>query len=131
MGVYEAVGGLYGVCGDLFQLGVDLFVEVYVPGCPVSREGVEIALQFCVGYFISRFVFAVVYTVFLDGIICQMNFIVLNVLQAPEVAGGPHVALLVPVGSEVAVVGGDQHVGSDVEFSAMVQQRVGDVLLDD
>lgn len=60
-----------------------------------------------------------------------MDVLIIHVLQIPHEAGGPHVALLVPVALKLSVGDGHHHEHADVELTRVVEQRVGDVLLDD
>lgn len=69
--------------------------------------------------------------VLLDGVICEMDHLVSDVIEVEVVGGGADVALTEPVGSHDAVEASDEHVVPDVEFSAFVQQWILDVFLDD
>lgn len=67
--------------------------------------------------------------VLLDGIIGEVNHLVTDVVEVEIVGGGADVALAEPVGAHEAVQPGDEHVVADVEFPALVKQRILDVLL--
>lgn len=56
---------------------------------------------------------------------------VVALFEGERRGGGPDVALGVPVSLEDAVEASDEHVVSDVEFPALVQQRLLYVLLED
>ena len=64
-------------------------------------------------------------------VVGEMDVGVSHFVEVEEVARRPDVSLLVPVCFGLIVVVGDHHVGSDVEFPAVVKQRPNQVLLDD
>ena len=70
--------------------------------------------------FISLFVLSVVLAVFLDGVICEVNEFVLNILEIELFRRCSDVARLVPVAFDETVDRCDEKVMSDVKFSIVV-----------
>ena len=70
----------------------------------VSGQRVKVSLQFVVGKFIAELVLAIVDAIFLDGIVGEVDLVIIDVLQTPKVAGGSDVAVLVPISSYFLVV---------------------------
>ena len=82
---------------------IDISLEVEGVAA-VSGQRVKISLQLVIGNFIAHFILAVVDAIFLDGIVGEMDFVIIDILQTPEVAGGSDVAILVPIPSYFLVV---------------------------
>lgn len=69
---------------------------------------------------ISLFVLAVVLTVFLDGIICEVDKLVFDVLEIELLGWCSDVSGFVPVAFDDTIDRCDKEVMSDVEFSVVV-----------
>jgi hypothetical protein len=82
----------------------------------------DILLKIGKAQFICIFVLAVVLGVFLDGIVGEMDHSVLEVFGCEFLGGCADVALLVPVGSEVAIEGGHQDVAAEVELALVIEE---------
>ena len=82
---------------------IDISLEVEGVAA-VSGQRVKISLQLVIGNFIAHFILAVVDAIFLDGIVGEMDFVIIDILQTPEVAGCSDVAILVPIPSYFLVV---------------------------
>ena len=107
---------------DNISLEVHLFVRVGVR---------EVLLQLAVGQLVSRLVLAVVLGVFLDRVIDKMSKSVLQIVQRVFLGGGSNVTLSIEITFDDTVDARDQREAADVEFAALIQQRVVDVLLQD
>lgn len=97
---------------------------------PAELAG-EVALELCVAQFVSLLVLAVLLAVLLDGVVGQVDEPIAEVLQVVQAARGLNVPLLVEVKLESAVDVQRQQVGANVEFPAVVQEGVFNVLLND
>ena len=65
----------------------------------------------------------------MDGIVGEVD-VGVGIVEAEEGGGGADIALLVPEGLGLTVVAGHEHVGSEVELPAVVEEGPRDVLLD-
>ena len=65
----------------------------------------------------------------MDGIVGEVD-VGVGIVEAEEGGGGADVALLVPECLGLSVVAGHEHVGSEVELPAVVEEGPCDVLLD-
>ena len=123
LGVYFAGYGLDELRGDSF----DLLINGAKLGLSVA---LDIPLKFCKGDLIKILKLAVLLPLLLYSVIGQVYQLILQILQGINLAGGSHVALLIPVALHAAVYAGDQHVATHVEFALVVEIRVLDVFLD-
>jgi hypothetical protein len=80
---------------------------------------------------VSVLILAVFVGVDLDGVIREVDELILRVSQLKFVAACSDVPLLVPVALDLAVQPRDQHVAADVELPPVVKERPVDVFLDD
>lgn len=87
-------------------------------------------MEFTIGQFVGWLIFLVEFALFLDGVVGEVNEQVGSVLQVEFLAAGPDVPVAVPIGFQGAVNTGEQHKMADVEFSAVVEQWLVDVALD-
>ena len=119
--------------GYFLHLRVDHGVEIYfiVLGICAVCESINVTLELVVGYFIAWLVFAVLLAVLLNGIIGEVDHWVIKLLKVEDGAGGTDVTILVPVPFDLAVDGSYQHISSNVEFTIVVEERSGNVLLND
>lgn len=58
-----------------------------------------------------------------------MYFSILNLGQTPCVARSPDIPFLVPVSFDLTIYYGSHHVGANIKFPAIVQERIGDIAL--
>ena len=121
----QVIGGLDGMPANLLQLWADLLIEV-----EVLLRGIEVLLEVVVAELVAILILAVLVAVDLDGIVGEVDELVVGVAQLELVAAGADVALVVPVAAHLAVEAHQQHVAADVELPPVVQQRPVDVLLD-
>lgn len=103
LGINEAKRRLNGICSNFLDFGIDISLEVEGITA-VSGQRVEVSLQFVVGKFISELILAIIDAIFLDGIVGQVDLVIIDVLQTPEIAGGSDVTVLVPIPSYFLVV---------------------------
>lgn len=87
-------------------------------------------MEFTIGQFVGWLIFLVEFALFLDGVVGEMNEEVGSVLQVEFFAAGPDVPVAVPIGFQRSVDTGEQHKMANVEFSAVVEQWLVDVALD-
>lgn len=85
-------------------------------------------MQFLVGYFVERFIFLIVGVLFLNCVVCQVDFR-FEVADIELVRCRPHVPFFVPPPPHHSEHVSYQHVVSDIELSAIVEQRTIDIHL--
>lgn len=86
-------------------------------------------MKLVVGQFVACLILPIVLAVLLDRIVCEVNVDVFKVLKGKELGASPQIALGVPVGFEISVHNCYHHVVSDVKFSAVVKEWIGDIRL--
>lgn len=126
LGVDQGRAGPDGVRGHLLHLGVNLFIEA-VFALVLSAQ---VLLKIRVGDLVALLVFAVLGQVLLDRIVGQVH-IGQRVLNRVLEGSGPDVAIFIPVSLDAAVDRSDHHIVPDVELSALVQEWLLYVTLDD
>ena len=73
--------------------------------------------------------FAIKGAVLLDGVVCQMDHLITDVVEVVVLGCSADVPLSVPVGSHCPVQPCYYHVVTDVEFTPFVEEGVFNVLL--
>lgn len=91
---------------------------------------IDVSLKLTITQFISFLIFPIILPIFLHGIIGQMNDRIFKVRQIVQFRSCTDVPLLIPVKFMPSVDGQTYHVGSDIEFSVIVEQKIFDVGLD-
>ena len=112
------------------HVGVGVLEELQLGALAGVYGGVEVALEVGVADFVGGLVFAVVFVVFLHGIVGEVDEFIVEVLHIELLAGGADVTVLVPVALEMPVETGHYHVSAYVELAFLVEEWVY-VLLDD
>ena len=109
---------------DYVAFHVDLLVRV--------GHG-EVPLQLAVAELVAGLVLAVILRVLLHGVVDQVDELVVEVWSGGAVllGGGTDVAVAVEVGLQDAVHASHEGEAADVEFTALDEERVVDVLLED
>jgi hypothetical protein len=90
----------------------------------------QILLELGIGDLIIILKLAILFSLLLDGIVGEVDELVLEVLQAELLAGCADVALLVPVPLYHSVDCRQQDVAAKVEFTLVVKERVLEIFLD-
>lgn len=80
----------------------------------------EVALELAVAKLVGLFVLAVGLAVLLNGVVGEVDFAVLCVVQVEQLRTCSDVALLVPVGTHTPPKASDQQVVPDIELSPVV-----------
>jgi hypothetical protein len=78
LGVHELKAGPHKIHSDFFHVLEYLLLKVVVF---VRVSGIEVSLELAIADFVCWFVFAVLLPSFLDGIVGQMNHLVVNILD--------------------------------------------------
>lgn len=110
-------------------------------GCPESEQAdlrclgrekctLEVLIKVRVGDLVTVLEFPVVISLFLDGIIGEMDVLVVKVLEVKLFACGSQVSILVPVGLCNPICSCHKHEAADIELSLVEQERLLEVLLD-
>lgn len=94
-------------------------------------ESINVPLQIGIAQFIAWFIFAIVIGVFLNGVVCEVYKGVRDRLKFPEIARSAYVSILIPVSPEFGIIDCNEDESSYIELPAVVEQRLGYVLLDD
>ena len=81
---------------------------------------IKVSLELMIAEFVAFLVPAIVLSIFLYGVIGEMYELVSEVLVVVVFGGGADVALFVPIKFMSAVYCDHDHVGSDIEFAAVV-----------
>ena len=89
---------------------------------------IQISLKLWKEELVIAFEFAVVIRVLLHCIVGKVD-IPIQVLYCKLPTWSPDVPVLIPVGLNLALDTGQQHVAPDVELPFVIQERLGDVLL--
>lgn len=92
---------------------------------------VKVSLELKVAHFISRLKFTVVFRLFLNSIVGEMNELILKVVDVELSARGAQVSLFVKVCFVITVDACDHCIRADVKLTAVYKQRIIDVLLHD
>ena len=93
-------------------------------------NSIKIALEIGEGKLVSWLEFSVVFVVFLDGIVGQMDKLVVEIFHIEFFGGRADVAVLIPVTFLIPVDASHANVRPDVELALLVEKR-HDVLLND
>lgn len=86
-------------------------------------------MELVVGKFIAGFISLVVFGIFLDGVVCQMNEFVVYVLEVVEFTGSSDVAIFVPVSFDLSINTGKHDIVSNIEFPIVVEKGFVDIRL--
>ena len=125
MGVDPHIAGLNCIEPQLFHDRVSLFLEIKF------AFYVKVFLKIREAEFIGIFEFAVAFRLFLNGVVGEVDELVVELFERELLAGGADVAVLVPIGLDVALDAGEKHEHADVELAFVVEKGVLDVFLDD
>lgn len=125
--VNEASTRSNGVTCNLPKKRIDVCLEV--ARSTVSRQGINVSLQFRIIQFVAWLKLAVSRRMLLNGIIGEMYKRIGDTVQAPKRAWGSNVTVLVPIASQLAIVYCEQHINPDIKLTTIVKQRISDVLL--
>lgn len=126
VGIQLQIGGFDSIKSDWLHLGVDHLWKIEFP-LAVCR--VHISLELIIGYLVSFLVFTVAIAVFLDGVICQVDYWLAYVLDVELVWWGADVALAEPICSHCSMQARDEHIMSNIEFPVFVEQRFLNIFL--
>lgn len=126
--VDDLVVRLDDVGGHFFNFGQNISVEVVVFG---GVAVVEVPLEFRVRNLVSRLELLIVFRMFLDGVVGEVNELVVDLLQVEHLARCSDVSLLIPIGLDNPINAGQHHEMSDVKLSIIVKEGSIDVGLDD
>ncbi len=91
---------------------------------------IKITLEISIGQFITWLEFSIIFVIFLDSIVCQMNESISKVFHIELFASCSNVTILIPISFHTPIDWCDQNVSSDIKFSLLIQKR-NDVLLND
>jgi hypothetical protein len=92
---------------------------------------VQIFLKLKVRKLVSFLMFSIKSTIFLNGIVGQMDQLIAHIVKVEGIGRCSDVALAVPVSSHLPMKSCYDHVMPDIELPPFVKQRVLYILLDD
>lgn len=78
VGIQLKIGGFNSIKRDILHFGVYHLAEIKFS---LAVSGVHISLELIVGHFITLFVPSISLAIFLNGIVCQVNHLISNVLN--------------------------------------------------
>jgi len=116
------------ICSHLLHSRQDIRLKAILLAHKVH---VKISLKLVVAELVTWLVLTVIVSILLDGIVGQVDQVVIEILQIVLVAACTDVTLLVPEGLEIAVDACDHHVVPDIELSVVIQKRAVYVALND
>lgn len=93
-------------------------------------DSVQVPLEISVGQFVGWLVLPVVFVIFLDCIICQMNKLVVQIFHVELFRGRSDIPILVPIPFLIAVNAGEAYVTPYIELAFLIEKR-HDILLND
>ena len=115
---------LDGISGYFLQLRHNIFDNV-----EFGILRVQVLLEVNVRELVSCFELAIVITLFLDRIVCQVDKSIGDILQVEVFAARSEIPFVVPVTLQIPINAGQKSVAPDVELPALVEQRLFYVLL--
>lgn len=92
---------------------------------------IEVPLKVTIAHFVTIFKFAEVLTLFLNGVISQVDKFIVKIIQAEFSTTCTYVAIFVEVCFELLIYRGDQRIHPEVELSLMYQKRIINIPLND
>lgn len=118
--VYNLVVGLYDIRSIISHFGQYISFQTVV-----SRRisVVEISLELRIRKFICWFILLIILRVPLDGIIREMDELIIQILEIIQLTRCSYVAFLVPVGLQQSIDTRKQHVVSDIKLAIIIQKR--------
>lgn len=81
----------------------------------------EVSLHVGKGQFVSWFVLAILVASFLDGIVGEVDVLIIYFLEGPFETGCSYIALLIPIAFDFAVDNCDHHEDTDIEFPRVIE----------
>ena len=75
--------------------------------------------KLCVGKFITRLIFSIIFVFLLNGVICQMAIDIVGVI-VELFAASSKIPFFVPISLHYSTVGSNQSIASDIEFPIFV-----------
>lgn len=85
---------------------------------------IEIVLKFLVTDLVSFLIFAILFWMFLNGIVCEVDVHISSSFESKLRWRCANISLRKPISFDYSVKGSDQHVVSNVELSPFVKQRI-------
>lgn len=128
VGVHLAPNCFHTVRGQLFKLRKNVSFKENALFCVIL---VQVVLKVSVGELVSSFVLTVVFCLLLDGVVCQMDQFVGQVVDCELPGWRSEITLVVEIAFHISVNTRNCCIGADVKLSLVYKQGVADVLLND
>ena len=84
-----------------------------------------------IGYLIAVLKFAILFTFLLNGVVSQMNVLIIEIFKGELLTRCPQVPIFIPIAFDNPIHSRDQDKATDVEFSLIVKERVLEIFLND